>query len=142
LSWTPGGVYKYYRMVVGRRESQLGGMYNPVYFNKGIAVHGAREVPDFPASHGCIRLPMHVSDYFQSLVAKGDQVFVFDGVKEPEAYGAQSPRFNWTDPSYTTTTSTTTTLPVKPTTTTVPTTTPATTTTTATTTPATTVPAA
>jgi hypothetical protein len=81
---------------------------------------------------------MHVSDYFQSLVAKGDQVFVFDGVKEPEAYGAQSPRFNWTDPSYTTTTSTTTTLPVKPTTTTVP----ATTTTTATTTPATTVPAA
>jgi peptidoglycan hydrolase-like protein with peptidoglycan-binding domain len=142
LSWTPGGVYKYYRMVVGRRESQLGGMYNPVYFNKGIAVHGAREVPDFPASHGCIRLPMHVSDYFQSLVAKGDQVFVFDGVKEPEAYGAQSPRFNWTDPSYTTTTSTTTTLPVKPTTTTVPTTTPATTTTTATTAPPTTVPAA
>jgi peptidoglycan hydrolase-like protein with peptidoglycan-binding domain len=142
LSWTPGGVYKYYRMVVGRRESQLGGMYNPVYFNKGIAVHGAREVPDFPASHGCIRLPMHVSDYFQSLVAKGDQVFVFDGVKEPEAYGAQSPRFNWTDPSYTTTTSTTTTLPVRPTTTPVPTTTPATTTTTATTAPPTTVPAA
>jgi len=140
LSWTPGGVYKYYRMVVGRRESQLGGMYNPVYFNKGIAVHGGKEVPDFPASHGCIRLPMHVSDYFQSLVAKGDQVFVFDGVKEPEAYGAQSPRFNWTDPSYTTTTSTT--LPVRPTTTLVPTTTPATTTTTATTAPPTTVPAA
>jgi len=84
---------------------------------------------------------MHVSDYFQSLVAKGDQVFVFDGVKEPEAYGAQSPRFNWTDPSYTTTTSTTTTLPVRPTTP-VPTTTPATTTTTATTAPPTTVPAA
>jgi len=140
LSWTPGGVYKYYRMVVGRRESQLGGMYNPVYFNKGIAVHGGKEVPDYPASHGCIRLPMHVSDYFQSLVAKGDQVFVFDGVKEPEAYGAQSPRFNWTDPSYTTTTSTT--LPVRPTTTLVPTTTPATTTTTATTAPPTTVPAA
>ena len=124
LSWTPGGVYKFYRMVVGRRESQLGGMYNPVYFNKGIAVHGAREVPDSPASHGCIRIPMHISDYFQSLVAKGDQVFVFDGVKEPEAYGAQSPRFNWIDPSYTTTTSTTTTPPAKPTTTTsVPTTT-------------------
>ncbi len=134
LSWTPGGVYKFYRMVVGRRESQLGGMYNPVYFNKGIAVHGAREVPDSPASHGCIRIPMHISDYFQSLVAKGDQVFVFDGVKEPEAYGAQSPRFNWIDPSYTTTTSTTTTPPAKPTTTTsVPTTT---TTSTATTVPA------
>jgi hypothetical protein len=77
---------------------------------------------------------MHISDYFQSLVAKGDQVFVFDGVKEPEAYGAQSPRFNWVDPNYTTTTSTTTTPPVKPTTTT--TSAPTTTTTTATTVPA------
>ena len=125
LSWTPGGVFKYYRMVLGRRESQLGGMYNPVYFNYGIAVHGAHEVPDFPASHGCIRIPMHISEYFQTLVAKGDQVFVFDGVKEPEEYGAQVPRFNWRDPNYTTTTSTTTTAPQ-------PTTTPA---------PATTVPA-
>ena len=117
LSWTPGGVFKYYRMVLGRRESQLGGMYNPVYFNYGIAVHGAHEVPDFPASHGCIRIPMHISDYYQSLVAKGDQVFVFDGVKEPEEYGAQVPRFNWPDPNYTTTTTTTTTMPPAPTTT-------------------------
>jgi peptidoglycan hydrolase-like protein with peptidoglycan-binding domain len=139
LSWTPGGVYKYYRMVVGRRESQLGGMYNPVYFNKGIAVHGAQEVPDHPASHGCIRTPMHVSDYYQSLVAKGDQVFVFDGVKEPEAYGAQLPRFNWRDPNYTTTTTSTTAAPVvtvAPTI--VPTTTPAVTTTTTTSTSTTT----
>ncbi|MFM8848414.1 MAG: L,D-transpeptidase family protein [Actinomycetota bacterium] len=123
LSWTPGGVFKYYRMVLGRRESQLGGMYNPVYFNYGIAVHGAHEVPDFPASHGCIRIPMHISDYYQTL-AKGDQVFVFDGVKEPEEYGAQVPRFNWPDPNYTTTTTTTTTLP-KPVTTPAPTTLPA-----------------
>lgn len=106
VSWTPGGVYKFYRLVVGRRESQLGGMYNPVYFNKGIAVHGAQDVPAVPASHGCIRLPMHISEYFQTLVSKGDQVFVFDGVKEPEEYGEQSPRFNWVDPNYTTTSST------------------------------------
>ena len=135
VSWTPGGVYKFYRLVVGRRESQLGGMYNPVYFNKGIAVHGAQEVPAVPASHGCIRLPMHISEYFQTLVSKGDQVFVFDGVKEPEEYGAQSPRFNWVDPNYTTTTSSTvptaTTTTVATTTSTVPT---ATTTTVATTT--------
>lgn len=121
LSWTPGGVFKFNRMVPGRRESQLGGMYNPVYFNYGIAVHGAHEVPEFPASHGCIRIPMHISDYFQTLVAKGDQVFVWDGVKEPEEYGSPPPRFNWRDPNYTTTTSTTTTV-VKPSTTPVPTT--------------------
>ena len=53
---------------------------------------------------------MHVGNYFPSLVAKyGDQIFVFDGVKEPEEYGAQVPPFNTPDPSYTTTTSTTTT---------------------------------
>ena len=111
LSWTPGGVYKFYRMVQGRRESQLGGMYDPVYFNMGIAVHGAQEVPDHPASHGCIRIPMHISAYFQTLVAKKDQVFVFDGVKEPEEYGNQPPKWNWTDPNYTTTTTTTVAIP-------------------------------
>ena len=135
LSWTPGGVYKYNRMVVGRRESQLGGMYNPVYFNYGIAVHGANEVPSRPASHGCIRIPMHISDYYQTLVAKGDQVFVFDGVKEPEEYGSPPPRFNWRDPNYTTTTSTTTTVaPVTVAPTTVPATAPPPVTTTSTTT--------
>jgi hypothetical protein len=36
-------------------------------------------------------------------------VFVWDGVKEPEEYGSQLPRFNWRDPNYTTTTSTTST---------------------------------
>ena len=81
-------------------------MWNPVYFNYGIAVHGAGNVPSYPASHGCVRIPMHIGNYFPSLVKYGDQVFVFDGVKEPEAYGAQLPPFNTPDPSYTTTTST------------------------------------
>jgi hypothetical protein len=109
LSTTPGGVFEYYRRVEGVRESALGGMWNPVYFNYGIAIHGALNVPLQPASHGCIRIPLKLSEYFQTLVADGDQVYVFDGVKEPEEYGAQLPRFNWPDPNYTTTTSTTTT---------------------------------
>ncbi len=86
------------------RESALGGMWNPVYFNYGIAIHGALNVPLQPASHGCIRIPLTLSEYFQQLVADGDQVYVFDGVKDPEAYGAQLPTFNWRDPNYTTTT--------------------------------------
>ena len=60
---------------------------------------------------------MHIGNYFPSLVKYGDQVFVFDGIKEPEAYGAQVPPFNTPDPNYTTTTSsTTTTTTVAPTT--------------------------
>jgi len=120
-SVTPGGVFNFNRRHDGWRDAELGRMWNPVYFNYGIAVHGAGNVPQYPASHGCVRIPMHVGNYFPSLVAKGDQIFVFDGVKEPEEYGAQVPPFNTPDPSYTTTTSTTTTT----TTTTLPPATPA-----------------
>ena len=67
-AWTPGGVFEYYRMVEGVRQSRLGGMRNPVYFNYGIAVHGAYEVPDHPASHGCIRIDNSFSEHFQSIV--------------------------------------------------------------------------
>jgi hypothetical protein len=84
-------------------------MLNPVYFNYGIAVHGAYEVPRHPASHGCIRIPNLVSAAFQDLVEIGEQVFVFDGVEEPEHYGAQSGRWDWADPDYSTTTTTDTT---------------------------------
>jgi hypothetical protein len=106
-SITPGGVFEFYRRWPGKRVGSLGAMYNPVYFNYGIAVHGSGNVPNEPASHGCIRIPNYIADYFPSLVANGDQVFVFDGKKEPEAYGAQLPVFNWIDPEYSTTTSST-----------------------------------
>ncbi|MGB0111860.1 MAG: peptidoglycan-binding protein [Ilumatobacteraceae bacterium] len=147
-SFTPGGVFNYNRRVEGVRQSSLGGMWDPVYFNYGIAVHGALNVPTYPASHGCIRIPLPLSPTFQDLTANGDQVFVFDGVEEPEFYGAQKPYFNRIDPDYSTTTtsttSTTTTTVAPETTTTVPTTTtaPATTTTTSSTTTTTTTVAA
>ena len=142
-SITPGGVFNFERRVEGIRQSSLGGMWDPVYFNYGIAVHGALNVPLQPASHGCVRIPLPLSPTFQDLTATGDQVFVFDGVQEPEFYGAQLPYFNRIDPDYSTTTTsttttTTTTIPPSTTTTTVPATTtpPATTTTTTTTTTA------
>ena len=141
-SITPGGVYQYKRRVVGRRESRLGGMLNPVYYNYGIAVHGATNVPLHPASHGCIRIPNDLSEGFAGLVEIGDLVYVWDGVKEPEIYGQVVPPFNTIDPDYSTTTTTTTTTSTTTTTTVAPTTIPSATTTTApaatTTTPATT----
>ncbi len=114
VSKTPGGVFTYDRQRTGARESALGTMWNPMYFNFGIAIHGAQQVPLEPASHGCIRIPMTLGDYFQSLVAIGDQVFVFDGVEEPEAYDENEKMmvFNTRDPNYTTTTSSTVPAPV------------------------------
>ncbi len=113
LSITPGGVYEYDRLVKGRRESALGGMLNPVYFNYGIAVHGAFEVPPYPASHGCIRIPNAISAKFQRIVELGEAVYVWDGEQEPEDYGSQPPPFNTV---LTTTTTTTTTIAPPPTT--------------------------
>jgi hypothetical protein len=119
ISKTPGGVFDIDRKYPGNRLGPLGGMWNPVYFNYGIAIHGARNVPDTPASHGCIRLPMYIADYFPTLVETGQSVYVWDGKKEPEAQSEKdrTPIFNFANPDSTTTSSTTTT--VKSTTTTV-----------------------
>lgn len=101
---TPPGIFYFYNRRVGMRESKLGTMYNPVYFNYGIAVHGAIRVPLKPESHGCVRIPMSVARYFPALVAYGDRVYVFDGIKEPEEYGSPPPPFDRPDPNYSTTT--------------------------------------
>lgn len=122
LAKTPGGVFTYKRQVEGKRVSPLGGMWNPVYFNYGIAVHGAENVPLEPASHGCVRIPMHISEYFQDVISIGDRILVWNGKNEPENVSERDslPSFDYADPSVTTTT---TTLPPETTTTTPDTTT-------------------
>ncbi len=109
---SPGGVFSFRRSYDGNRVSPLGGMKNPWYFNYGIAIHGAQNVPTQPASHGCIRISNTLADVFPELVERGDRVYVWghDG-KEPEQYSEREslPSFNRPDPNATTTTSTTTT---------------------------------
>ena len=120
ISKTPGGVFDIDRKYDGNRQGPLGGMWNPVYFNYGIAIHGAKNVPSEPASHGCVRIPMFIADYFPTLVEKGQYVYVWDGKKEPEAQTEKerTPIFNFANPNSTTTSSTSTTTTVKSTTTT------------------------
>ena len=124
VSYTPGGVFRFKREVVGDRVGALGRMFNPIYFNYGIAMHGAKEVPLQPASHGCIRMNRTISDTFTNFVNIGDRVYVWgeDG-KEPEQYTRResTPVFNYPDPSAVTTTTATpkpTTTSAKPVTTT------------------------
>jgi hypothetical protein len=76
---TPVGDFHFYRRISGWRVSKLGELYNPVYFSGGFAVHGEPEVPNYPASHGCVRIPMGISQYFPSLVNNGDTIAVFHG---------------------------------------------------------------
>jgi lipoprotein-anchoring transpeptidase ErfK/SrfK len=79
VATTPSGRFAYTRFVKGWDKSPLGQLYQPYYFNGGIAVHGYPEVPTSPASHGCARIPMHIAEYYPMLVHVGDPVYVFGG---------------------------------------------------------------
>lgn len=116
ISITPGGVYHFERKIDGWRNAKLGRLYQPVYFNYGIAIHGATDVPAHPASRGCVRHPMHIAEYLPDLIEINDMIYVFDGVEEPETYGAQPMIFDYPDPNWVPPTTTT----IPPTTTTAP----------------------
>jgi hypothetical protein len=73
---TPTGNYKTTWRVKGWHTSYLGSLYNPIFFNGGIALHGATSVPLYPASHGCVRLPMPVAQILPGLLGKGVPVHV------------------------------------------------------------------
>jgi hypothetical protein len=51
---TPIGTFHVYRKVAGFDWV----LYYPMYFLRGFAIHGYPEVPAYPASHGCVRIPM------------------------------------------------------------------------------------
>jgi lipoprotein-anchoring transpeptidase ErfK/SrfK len=99
---TPSGRYTYYFFYDGWHKSPLGQLYNPFYFNKGIAVHGYQEVPAYPASHGCVRIPMLIAEYFHTLVHNDDPVYVFGGtdanITSVEPLGGGRPRSTPRDP--------------------------------------------
>lgn len=73
---TPTGDFRTGRRFDGWETSPLGKLYNPVYFNGGIAVHGAPSVPLYPASHGCVRIPLSTADIFPKLVDSNVPVHV------------------------------------------------------------------
>jgi peptidoglycan hydrolase-like protein with peptidoglycan-binding domain len=128
---TPGGSFRVTRRISGWRRSKLGLLYNPLYFNGGIAIHGAPSVPAHPASHGCVRIPMYVSYWFPREVPNGTPVYVIGGPRAPAPFNEPAPGEE--PPTTPSTTAPTTTVPTtEPTT--VTTTAPTTTTTTATTT--------
>ncbi|GII93040.1 hypothetical protein Ssi02_32710 [Sinosporangium siamense] len=73
---TPTGNFRVYRQNNGWRTGPLGSMYKPMYFRGGIAMHGSTSVPLYPASHGCVRLPLNVAHNLRHLVSKGQPVYV------------------------------------------------------------------
>jgi L,D-transpeptidase catalytic domain len=53
------------------------GMYYSFYFYGGYAVHGYESVPDYPASHGCIRTFIADQPEIYRRIDYGESIFVF-----------------------------------------------------------------
>jgi len=83
---TPGGSFRVTRRVTGWDSGPLGRLHNPLYFNGGIAIHGAPSVPTYPASHGCVRIPMSASPWMPSKVPNGTPVYVQGGPNAPAPF--------------------------------------------------------
>jgi lipoprotein-anchoring transpeptidase ErfK/SrfK len=63
--------------VDGFDSSPLGTLYRPMYFTGGYAVHGNPSVPAYPASHGCVRVPMWITDWLYDTNDYGETVYVY-----------------------------------------------------------------
>jgi peptidoglycan hydrolase-like protein with peptidoglycan-binding domain len=76
---TPNGNYRTTVYMPGWVQVPLGEMYNPAFFIGTVyAIHGDTDVPVYPASHGCVRIPMDIAAFFHTLIkTPGTEVFVY-----------------------------------------------------------------
>jgi lipoprotein-anchoring transpeptidase ErfK/SrfK len=70
---TPLGTFHVYRKVVGWDWV----LWYPMYFTGGFAIHGYPSVPAYPASHGCVRVPMWVAPRLFATNPWGETVYVY-----------------------------------------------------------------
>jgi L,D-transpeptidase-like protein/putative peptidoglycan binding protein len=70
---TPLGTFRVYRKVVGWDWV----LWYPMYFVGGFAIHGYPSVPAYPASHGCVRVPMWVAPRLFATNPWGRTVYVY-----------------------------------------------------------------
>ena len=75
---TPRGRFIVTRKINGLRISSLGALYYPCYIVNGIAIHGSPSIAAYPASHGCIRIPMFAAKAFHDMTPVGTIVAVYD----------------------------------------------------------------
>ena len=76
---TPEGVFTVYsEQPNGWWKGELGQLYRPKFFKGGAAIHGAPKVPNFPASHGCVRVTPEAMDFIwaQNYMPRGATVWV------------------------------------------------------------------
>jgi len=70
---TPLGTWRVYSEIAGWSWV----LWQPMYFLRGFAIHGYPLVPPWPASHGCVRVPMWVATSLRERWGYGSIVRVF-----------------------------------------------------------------
>lgn len=80
ISYTPRGRFLVYDKSLGWETGPLGSVYYPNYISGGVAIHGSRNVPNQPASHGCIRIPLFAAHGVSKIMKLGTIVLVYDKV--------------------------------------------------------------
>ncbi|WP_326826068.1 L,D-transpeptidase family protein [Streptosporangium sp. NBC_01756] len=76
IAVTPVGDFRAWWRTAGWTKGPLGEQFYTVYFNGGIGFHGSEVVPRHPASHGCIRVPLHNARPLFEMVQTGEPVYV------------------------------------------------------------------
>ena len=70
---TPVGLWHVYSKVPGWSWV----LWYPNYFLRGFAIHGYPEVPAYPASHGCVRVPMWIATSLYARIPYGFPIYVY-----------------------------------------------------------------
>ena len=78
VAYTPRGRFVVYDKSYGWENGQLGSVYYANYISGGVAIHGYLSVPNQPASHGCIRIPMFAARNVSKILQLGTIVLVYD----------------------------------------------------------------
>jgi len=80
IAYTPRGRFLVYYKDAGWQSGPLGSTYYANFISGGVAIHGSRSVPNQPASHGCIRIPVFAAREMSKLMPVGTIVLVYDKV--------------------------------------------------------------
>jgi lipoprotein-anchoring transpeptidase ErfK/SrfK len=46
-------------------------------FHGNFAIHGYPSVPVYPASHGCVRVPMWLADWLYGQSPVGERIYIY-----------------------------------------------------------------
>jgi len=68
------GTFHFYSKTPGTNAK---GMLDSNYFIRGYAIHGYPEVPNYAASHGCLRIPNANAAFVFGWVNIGDRIDVY-----------------------------------------------------------------